>query len=53
MIILPNMERIDRELDFFQGQGRKKNAKNSNIQILKKNVTRDTPSNDCDQLCQL
>ena len=28
-------------------------AKNSNFQILKKNVTRDTPSNDSDHLCQI
>ena len=40
---------------FFQGQGRKvwKFAKILNFQILKKNVTRDTPSNDSDHLCQI
>ena len=31
----------------------KKLAKYSNFQILKKNVTRDTPSNDSDHLCQI
>ena len=40
---------------FFQGQGRKikKFAKNSNFQILKKNVTRNPPCNDSDHLCQI
>ena len=38
---------------FFQVKAEKfqKFAKNSNFQILKKNVTRDTPSNDSDYLC--
>ena len=31
----------------------KKFAKNSNFQILKKNVTRDTPPDDSDHLCQI
>ena len=40
---------------FFQGQGRKisKIAKNLNFQILKKNLTRDIPSNDSNHLCQI
>ena len=40
---------------FFKGKAEKfkKFAKNSNFQILKKNVTRDTPSNDSDHLYQI
>ena len=40
---------------FFKVKAEKfqKFAKNSNFQILKKNVTRDTPSNDSDHLCQI
>ena len=41
-----------RTVDFFS-RARPKNFKNSNFQILKKNVTRDTPSNDSDHLCQI
>ena len=45
-----------RAADFFfmvKAQKFKKIAKNSNFQILKKNVTRDTPSNDSDHLCRI
>ena len=45
-----------RTVDFFS-RSRPKNFKNLpkslNFQILKKNVTRDTPSNDSDHLCQI
>ena len=45
-----------RTVDFFT-RSRAKNfknlQKNSNSQILKKNVTQDTPSNDSDHLCQI
>ena len=50
-----NMERIHRELDFFfkvKAEKFKKFAKNPNFRILK-NLTRDTPSNDSDHLCQI
>ena len=43
-----------RTVDLFfkvQAEKSKKIAKNSNFQILKKNVTRDKPSNDSDHLC--
>ena len=42
-------------LDFFfkvKAEKFQKFAKNSYYQILKKNVTRDTPSNDSDKLCR-
>ena len=44
-----------RTVDFFQGQGRKflKICQKLNVQILKKGVTRDTPSNDSDHLYQI
>ena len=45
-----------RTVDFFfkvKAKKFKKFAKNSNFQILKKNVTRDTPSNNSDHLCQI
>ena len=45
-----------RTVDFFfmvKAKKFKKFAKNSNFQILKKNVTRDTLSNDSDHLCQI
>ena len=40
---------------FFKVKAEKfqKFAKNSNFQILKKNITSDTPSNDSDHLCQI
>ena len=40
---------------FYQGQGRNflKICQNSNFQILKRKVTRNTPSNDNDHLCQI
>ena len=40
---------------FFKVKAEKfqKFAKNSNFQILKKNLTRDAPSNDSDHLCQI
>ena len=40
---------------FFKGKGEKlkKFANNSNVQILKKYVTCDTPSNNSDHLCQI
>ena len=41
-----------RTANFFS-RSRPKNFKNSNFQILKKNVTRVTPSNDSDHLCQI
>ena len=37
--------KVKAEIFFF------KFAKNSNFQILKKNITRDTPSNNSDHLC--
>ena len=45
-----------RTVDFFfkvKAEKLKKFAKNSNCQILKKNVTRDTYCNDSDHLCQI
>ena len=45
-----------RTVDFFfkvKAEKFKKFAKNSNFRILKKNITRDTPSNDSDHLCQI
>ena len=43
-----------RTVDFFfkvKAEKLKRFAKNSNFKILKKSVTRDTPSNDSDHLC--
>ena len=45
-----------RTLDFFfkvKAENFQKFAKNSNVLILKKNVTCDTPSNDSNHLCQI
>ena len=45
-----------RTVDFFfkvKAEKFQKFAKNSNFQILKKNVTSDTPSNDSGHLCQI
>ena len=45
-----------RTVDLFfklKAEKLKKFAKNSNFQILKKNVIHDTPSNDSDHLCQI
>ena len=41
--------------DFFQGQGRKyfKKCQKFKFPYSEKNVTRDTPSNDSDHLCQI
>ena len=49
-------ENPSRTVDFFfkvKAENFLKFAKNSNFQILKKNETRDTPSNDSDHLCQI
>ena len=45
-----------RTVDSFfkvEAENFQKFAQNSNFQILKKNLTRDTPSNDSDHLCQI
>ena len=44
-----------RTVDFFQGQGRKilKICQKFKFSDSEKNVTRDTPSNDSDHLCQI
>ena len=45
-----------RTVDFFfkvKAEKFQKFAKNSKFQILKKNFTRDTPTNDSDHLCQI
>ena len=49
-------ENPSRTVDFFfkvKAEKFQKFAKNSNFQILKKNVRLDTPSNDSDNLCQI